>query len=125
MSNKDKQTVAVLGASPKSERYSNKAIVMLQEYGHKVIPINPAHKEILGIEVVPNIGAIKQSIDTLTVYISPEHSSKLVNEIISLNPKRVILNPGAESTELGDALTKANIPVVEACTLVMLRTEQF
>ena len=52
-------------------------------------------------------------------------SSGEYDNIIGLKPRRVIFNPGAENSELAQKLKDAGIEVVEACTLVMLRTEQY
>ncbi len=117
--------VAVLGASPKKERYSNQAVNLLKEYGHEVIPVNPVHDEIEGIKAVKSLGEIRISIDTLSVYVGPKQISSLIPDILNLKPKRVILNPGTESEELKQTLNQNNIPFVEGCTLVMLRTNQF
>ncbi len=117
--------VAVLGASPKKERYSNKAIQMLRSHGHRVIPVNPAQKEIDGLPVVARLTDIQQPVDTVTVYVGPAHIGALIPDIVKLNPRRVIMNPGAESDELVRALDQAKIEHVEACTLVMLSTNQF
>jgi hypothetical protein len=65
------------------------------------------------------------SIDTLTLYIGPQRSAPMIDDILRLAPKRVIFNPGTESKELAAALNQANIPHWEACTLVMLQTGQF
>ena len=117
--------VAVLGASPNPERYSNKAIRSLLKHGHEVIPVHPAHKQIEGLRTVGSLAEIGGSLDTLTVYVGPQHIHGLISEIIHAKPKRVILNPGTESEELETALTKAAIPFVHACTLVMLSIGQF
>ncbi len=93
--------------------------------GHEVIPVHPKHDSIDGIPVVPSLTKIHGKIDTLTVYIGPKNIGPLIPEIIALKPKRVILNPGAESPELSAALKTAGIPVIEACTLVMLRSDKF
>ncbi len=119
------ETVAVLGASPKPERYSNKAIRMLREYGHSVLPVNPAQSEIEGLEVVPSLDELPRGIDTVTVYVGPAHSGALLPGLLALKPKRVIFNPGAENPALEQALAAAGITVEEACTLVLLRTRQF
>jgi adenylate kinase len=44
---------------------------------------------------------------------------------IMLKPKRVIFNPGTESEEIENTLKKAGIEPMRACTLVLLRTNQF
>lgn len=119
------ETVAVLGASPKPERYSNKAIRLLREYGHTVIPVNPAQKEIEGLAVAANVDALPRTVDTVTMYVSPAHSDPLLPGLLALKPRRVIFNPGAENPALERELEKAGIAVEEACTLVLLRTQQF
>jgi predicted CoA-binding protein len=124
MKNK-KQTVVVLGASPNPDRYSNKAVKMLITFGYDVIPIHPKLKEIEGLPVVSMLSNVKKKVDTLTVYVGPQKSKTLIDSIISLNPGRVILNPGTESLELENSLFQNNIPFIKGCTLVMLRTKQF
>jgi len=117
--------VAVLGASPNKERYSNKAVLALRAHGHEVVPVNPTQATIEGLTVAKTLSAIKGPVDTVTVYVGPQHIGGLIPEIVALNPKRVIINPGAESDELIKGLKAANIPYEEACTLVLLRTGQF
>ena len=119
------ETVAILGASPKPDRYARKALEMLREYGHKPVPINPAYKDILGEKCYPNIASTPGPIDTVTIYLGEERSNSLINEIVSARPRRIIMNPGAENEILAAKATEAGIEVVEACTLVMLRTGQF
>ena len=119
------QRVVVLGASPKSDRYSNRAVRMLKEYGHEVIPIHPREKEIEGCVVQPSLAAVQGPVDTLTVYVGPARLHPLTQNIIDLAPQRVILNPGTESEAVQQALQDASIPVVTGCTLVMLRSNQF
>jgi len=119
------QKVAILGASANPERYANKAFHMLQEYGHTPIPVNPGLKEIDQIPVVPRLQDIQEPIDTLTLYVNPELSSKLQDEILKLHPKRVIFNPGSENPNLQKTLESKGIQTVQGCTLVLLRTKQF
>lgn len=47
------ENVVVIGASAKPERYSNKAIRMLIEYGHTPIPVAPREEEIEGLKTSP------------------------------------------------------------------------
>lgn len=127
MSSDTKETVVVLGASDKPERYSNQALRLLLEHGHTVIPIHPALKAVGGLSVVSELRDIPstEKIDTLTVYVSPKVSAKLGDAMVALRPGRVIFNPGAENPELAGQLEANDIPVEEACTLVLIRTGQF
>jgi predicted CoA-binding protein len=119
------QTVAVLGASNKPDRYSHQAVLLLKEHGHTVIPIHPALTEIDGTPVTPSLADIDQPVDTLTLYLNPARSAELTEEILDLAPARVIFNPGTESPDLASALTDQGIPHENACTLVLLRSNQF
>ncbi len=119
------ETVVVLGASDNPERYSYKALVLLREKGHRVIPIHPKLQVIEGIRCFASLQEVQGPIDTLTMYVGPQHQEALVASIIALKPSRVILNPGTEGDTLKAALTKAGIVCVEACTLVLLTTGQF
>lgn len=119
------ETVVVLGASPKPERYSNQAVRALVEHGHRVIPVHPLLKKIAGVVVVPALSGVKDPVNTLTLYVGPERGKELLQEMIKLGPDRVIMNPGTESDEIEEALNAKGIAVLRACTLVMLRTGQF
>lgn len=122
------ENVVILGASDKPERYSYKAFKLLTQYGHKTILVHPRLQEVEGEACLPDLLSVKAKnvhVDTLTLYVNPEISSNMKDEILQLKPGRVIFNPGTENSELEEALKKANIPYEEACTLVLLKTGQF
>jgi predicted CoA-binding protein len=121
----EKRNVAVLGASPKAERYSNQAVRLLGRYDYRPIPVNPAFSEIEGLTCYPTLAAIGQPLHTITVYLSPARSTPLIDQILAANPRRIIMNPGAENDALAEAASSAGIEVVEGCTLVMLKTGLF
>ncbi len=117
--------VAVLGASAKPERYSYKAIKMLLEYGYGVFPVHPSAKPIDGLTCYPSLDAVSEPVDTITIYLGERNSTPLIEDIINKHPRRIIINPGAENDELEARCVQAGIIVQQACTLVLLRTEQF
>src|SRR3954468_9167887 len=119
------ETVAILGASPKPDRYAYKAFQMLRDHGHRPIPVNPAFDEILGEKCYPKIADAPKPIDTVTMYLGEARSHPLIDEIIAAKPRRIIMNPGAENFALAEKAEEAGIEVVEGCTLVMLQTGQF
>lgn len=119
------QTIVVLGASNKAHRYANKAIRMLQEYGYHVVPVHPKLENIEGLVVKHKLENILEPVDTLTLYIGPERSAELIDDIVKLNPSRVILNPGTESDPLELALMRNDISFVKDCTLLMLEHGRF
>ncbi len=117
--------VAVLGASTNEERYSFKAVQMLQEYGHQPIPVHPKGHVVDGITAAKSLGEIEGPVDTLTLYVNAKISSASHADILGMKPRRVIFNPGAENADLAEKLKSEGIEPVIACTLVMLRTNQF
>lgn len=117
--------VAVLGASPKEERYSFKAVHMLKEHGFEPVPVHPAGHVVDGLKSLKNLGEINEPVDTLTMYVGDKISDGELDRILKLKPRRVVFNPGAENESLAAKLEEAGIEVVRACTLVMLRTDQF
>ena len=119
------EVVVILGASPKPERYSNMAMKLLESYGHRTILVSPTVKEIEGRQVFPSLEFINEKVDTLTMYVGPEISSTLEDQIIQLKPKRVIFNPGTENVSLENQLSEKGIMPLRACTLVLLRTNQY
>lgn len=117
--------VAVLGASAKPERYSYQAVALLKDKGHTVFPVHPAIRETQGLKAYARLSDIPDALHTLTVYVSTGTSAALGGEILSAHPQRVIFNPGAENPDLAEALRQQGIEVLDACTLVLLRTGQF
>lgn len=120
-----KENVVVLGASPNPARYAHLALKALEEKGHRVIPVNPAFPEILGLRCFRSIGEVDEPIDTVTMYVGAARSTPLIPEIIQAKPRRIIFNPGSENESLASEAEAAGIEVVHGCTLVMLKTGQF
>ena len=118
-------TVAILGASNNPEKYSYKALKLLREKGHEVFPVHPALKEIEGLKVYASLADLPKPVHTLTLYVSPEISSKMTSQILASSPRRILFNPGAENTELETRARAQGIQALEACTLVLLHTDQF
>ncbi len=119
------KNVVILGASKKERRYSYKAMNMLKEHGYNPYPVNPAYEEIEGITCYSSLEKITDEIHTVAMYMNSERSTPLIGSLISLKPKRIIINPGTENDELEKKASENGIEVLRACTLVMLSTGQF
>lgn len=117
--------VVVLGASPKPARYANQAVRKLLAGGYRVTPVHPRWQEIEGLEVVPSLAQVGRAVQTLTLYVGPGQSAAMAEELVALEPERVIFNPGTESQQLQQILDDVGIPWLEGCTLVMLQIGTF
>ncbi len=109
----------VIGASTNPNRYSYMAIQKLTVYGHPVLAIGNKEGEVSGVKITTD-KVLFENIDTVTLYLNKKNQEIFYDYIISLNPKRVLFNPGTENEELQNLLTKHNIAYEEACTLVLL-----
>lgn len=114
----------VIGASKNPERYSFKAINMLREYGHEVTAIGLRNGQVVDVEIQTGQPDFL-NIDTVTLYINPKRQPEFYDYIVHLKPRRIIFNPGTENQEFYSLLQKNEIRFEEACTLVLLRTDQF
>lgn len=114
----------VLGASPNEERYSYLATALLHKKGYAVYPFGIKTGLIEGMPILttwPKPG----SIDTLTLYVGPSGQKAYYPSILELKPRRIIFNPGTENEELVKLAKAQGIETMEACTLVLLNTQQY
>ena len=119
-----KNKTLVLGASENPARYSNLAVTKLIAHGYGVIAVGKKPGTIgnINIEIAP---MHHDDVDTVTVYLNPQHQKPYYNYILSLHPRRIIFNPGAENEELTGLAVEQGINALEACTLVLLSTGQY
>lgn len=119
-----KKKTLVLGASENPSRYSYLAINRLLTHGHPVVAIGRRHSFVKDVELNTE-RKNWTDIDTVTLYLNPSHQSEYYDYILSLKPKRIIFNPGAENDDLVALAKEKGIQTIEACTLVLLSTNQY
>ncbi len=123
MQNQKKKTL-VLGASENPARYSYLAINRLTANNHPVIAIGRKNGKAGNTEIITD-HPLMNDVDTVTLYLNEPHQKEYYDYIFSLNPKRIIFNPGAENDELAQLAAVKGIKTMEACTLVLLSTGQY
>ena len=98
--NETKKTL-VLGASDNPSRYSYLAIHRLRNHHHPVVAIGRKNTLVADVKIETEKKQFS-NIDTVTVYLNLRHQREYYDYILSLNPRRIIFNPGAENDELTD-----------------------
>jgi predicted CoA-binding protein len=86
------KTIAVVGMSDKTWRASHNIGRYLAENGYKVIPVNPALAEVLGLKCYPDLDAAQAAareegaagIDLVDVFRASEFVPDLVDDVIRL-----------------------------------------
>ena len=114
----------VLGASANPQRYSYIAINRLRNHNHPTVAIGRRKGKVGDIDIDLERKPI-EDVDTITLYLNASNQKQYYDYILSLKPKRIIFNPGAENDELYDLARKNGIQPMEACTLVLLSTGQY
>lgn len=114
----------VIGASTNPAQYSHLAVRKLLSSGHDVEAIGREEFNIenivIGTKMSPFVG-----IDTVTIYLNAERQKAYQEYILSLHPRRIIFNPGAENSAFFEEATNMGINALNACTLVMLSAGTF
>ena len=114
----------VLGASSNPNRYAYQAVGKLIQKGYEVIPLGVKDGELHGQKIMTN--PIQwEAIDTVSLYLAPNRQADYKDYLLRLSPRRVIFNPGTENAELEQVLQAAGIQTEQACTLVLLSTNQY
>ncbi|MFH6982554.1 CoA-binding protein [Marinoscillum luteum] len=122
----DKKKTVIIGATPNPTRYAFLAAERLTNHQHPVVPVGIKRGEVFGNEILdlrekPPVDGV----DTITLYLNPTHQREWEEYILSLQPKRIIFNPGTENDRLAAKAADQGIETLNACTLVMLSASTF
>jgi len=114
----------ILGATPNEGRYANLAANRLVRSGHSIVNVGIKQGVVAGVPI-EKPETIHTDIDTVTLYVGPQHQEELYDYILKTNPKRIIFNPGTENSELRRMANDKGIETEYACTLVLLSIGQY
>ncbi len=86
------QTIAVIGMSDKKWRASHNVGLYLSRNGYRVLPVNPALKEIAGLASYPDLDAAQaaaqketgKGIDLVDVFRASEYVPSIVDDVLRL-----------------------------------------
>ena len=114
----------ILGATPDTSRYAYLAANRLVKNGHIIVNVGIKTGEVAGVPIEkPEV--IHDDIDTITLYVGPQHQAGLYDYILNTHPKRILFNPGTENSELRRMANEKGIETEYACTLVLLSIGQY
>lgn len=120
------QVTLIVGATTNPIRYAYLAARMFDERGLDFLPIGIKSgmlfgKKILDLKAKPNL----KNIHTITLYIGTQNQQEWIEYLCSLQPQRIIFNPGTENPSFSTKANKLGIQTLNACNLVLLTTNQF
>jgi len=106
------RTIAIVGLSSKPDQPSYRVASYLKEQGYKMIPVNPAEKEILGERCYPDLTSIPESIDVVDIFRRSEKVPPIVEEAIRIGANAVWMQEGVINEEAASRARKAGLMVV-------------
>lgn len=109
---KEAQTIAVVGLSPEPERPSYGVACYLRSQGYRVIPVNPAVTEILGMRCYPNLTSVLEPVDIVNVFRRPEEVPAIVEEAVRIGAKMVWMQEGIVHQRAAARARQAGLKVV-------------
>lgn len=119
------KTIAMVGASPNSDRPAFGVMRYLLAEGYRVIPVRPLDcDEVLGVPCVATLAEIEEPIDLVDVFRNLEACPGHAREAVEAGAKALWLQLDLVSPEARRIATEAGLDYVEdACTAVVHRRE--
>jgi hypothetical protein len=108
------RTIAVVGASDRPNRPSYGVMKFLQDWGYRVIPVNPqiTGEHVLGEFVWRELAQIGVPIDIVDIFRRPEAAAQAVEQAIFVGAKAVWMQIGVVNHEAAAKAEAAGLKVV-------------
>mgnify|MGYP001242528308 CR=1 FL=1 len=112
--------VAVIGASLNREKFGNKALRAYIKNGDTVYPVNPncACTEIEGVPVYKSVMDIPDELDRITIYLPPERTLTILEDMAKKGAKEIFLNPGSENSAVIKKSEELGLNLYLACSII-------
>ena len=109
---KENHNVAVVGLSANWYRPSYFAAKYLQDHGYRIIPVNPANKEVLGEKCYPSLLDIPAKVDVVDIFRKSEDVPEIVEDAIKIGAKVVWMQLGIVNEGAAKGAREAGLEVV-------------
>ena len=115
---RETRTIAVVGMSPRADRPSHYVARYLMEQGYRIIPVNPAAAEVLGIKSYPDLVSVPEDIDMVDIFRRSSQVPPIVDDAIAAGARFIWMQEGVVNEEAAAKARAAGMSVVmDKCTL--------
>jgi predicted CoA-binding protein len=116
------RTIAVVGCSPKPHRDSHSIARLLISRGHTVIPVNPGHREILGLKCYGSLREISEAVEMVDVFWRSEYVPEIAQQAVDIGAKILWTQLGVWSEEAARIAQQAGLTVImDRCPAIEYR----
>jgi len=116
------KTMAVVGLSPDPARPSNTVARFMISQGYTIVPVNPYHREILGLACYPSLREVPFPIELVDVFRRSEFVSPVVDDAIAVGAKAVWMQLGVIDEAAAARARAAGLEVVmDHCVAIEYR----
>ena len=106
------RTIAVVGLSANWYRPSYFAAKYMLDHGYRVIPVNPAYREVLGQLCYPSIAEIPGPVDIVDAFRKPAEMPAIAREAVAKGAKVLWMQLGIRNDEAARIAMDAGLDVV-------------
>ncbi|MCL1477733.1 MULTISPECIES: CoA-binding protein [unclassified Marinobacter] len=108
------RTIALVGASEKTNRPSHEVMHYLQQQGYRVIPVNPrlAGQQLLGETVYADLESLPVAVDMADLFLAPHRTDAVIDQAIAMNIPVLWLQIGVINHQDAERARQAGIKVV-------------
>lgn len=113
------KTIAIVGISNKPDRPSYQVAQYLLNHGFKIIPVNPAIKEVLGQTCYPTLKDIPCKVDMVDVFRKPEDCLSIAQDAVFIGASCLWLQMGVVNEQAAQHAKDQGLEVVmDYCTKI-------
>jgi uncharacterized protein len=108
----DTATIAVVGASANPGKAAHTIPAYLREVGFRIVPVNPAAEEILGVTAYPRLEDVPVPVDVVEVFRPAAEAPEIARSAVAIGAKVLWLQEGIVSEEAAAIAREGGLRVV-------------
>jgi predicted CoA-binding protein len=113
------EPVAMVGVSRNPKKFGQMAFKELKDKGMKVIPVNPAAEEILGIKAYPDVNSLPSEVKGVIIMTKKDQTAAVVKDALNKGIKNIWIQQMADSKDALKVLEGSDINYITGECILM------